>query len=197
MAALAVAAVLPVQAASAEGTIAGLPRNLTVPASFDIPDNLEVAFVADVVEGIQIYECRGTQLETAPDTVQFREPNAVLKTRGGPPHYLTHTGYRGDADALGRRSFSPQWRSTVDGNQITGRALATADRGAGNIPDLFVEAVIKDGRDGQLGPVTHLLRLNSTGGVSPVPVGSTCNLTDRDPIESPYSATYVFLRPAG
>lgn len=197
MMALTIVASLPVQAAFAADDIPGLPADLRVPGAFDIPDGLKVAFVADVVEGVQIYECRSSDSETAPDTVQFREPNAVLKARGRSGPYLTHTGFESSRDAAGRRTILPQWRTTGDGTQVSGRALQTADRGARNIPDLLVQVAGHDGSDGRLSDVTHLLRLNSTGGVSPAPVGSTCNLADRNPIESRYTATYVFLRPGG
>ncbi|TDO30605.1 uncharacterized protein DUF3455 [Kribbella sp. VKM Ac-2527] len=83
----------------------------------------------------------------------------------------------------------PQWIAP-DGTAVTGKLVTKSANGAGNIPELLLEATQIGGRSGILADTTQILRLNTVGGVAPT---GACDPESQSIATVPYQADYLFL----
>ncbi|MEU4197963.1 CHRD domain-containing protein [Kribbella sp. NPDC026611] len=83
----------------------------------------------------------------------------------------------------------PQWIAP-DGTAVTGTVLEKSANGAGNIPELLLDARQAGGRSGILADATEVLRLNTVGGVAPA---GSCDPVTQAVASVPYQADYLFL----
>ncbi|MFI6496468.1 CHRD domain-containing protein [Nonomuraea typhae] len=125
------------------------------------------ALTADVLEGAQIYQCKGGA---------FVQLGVRAKLRGGIEH-----------DFAAAFDGPPQWIAP-DGSAVRGKLVAKTPNGDGNIPELLLDATQSGRRGGLLSFATTILRLNTTGGVAPT---GSCKPGRR--IEVPYGADYLYL----
>ena len=129
------------------GTTAGpteIPSAIAAPSGATLAVTLKGA-------GVQNYECRPKADAAGGYDWVFVAPEAVLKDR---------------SDAIvGRHFAGPTWEYG-DGSQVTGKVLATVSAPqAGNIPWLLLSATA--GGSGRFSGITHVLRVNTQGGVAP------------------------------
>jgi hypothetical protein len=121
------------------------------------------------------YECRAKADDASAHEWAFVGPEAKLtdaKTRS----------------AMGRYYAGPTWESS-DGSKITGKQVAVAPSGAGNIPFQLVKT---DPGTGAMKDVTYIQRVNTKGGVAPAEPCSAATKGTRKTV--PYSADYVFYK---
>lgn len=146
-----------------------LPAAAQVPAALSAPGD-RVLFTLGAT-GVQVYECRaGADGALA---WAFREPRAPL-TRAGAP--------------FGRHYAGPSWEA-ADGSLVVGRVVARANGALPTaIPLLRLEVSERRGQ-GVLAEVTHILRLNTAGGV----LSGPCSMAGQVS-EVVYTADYVMLR---
>ena len=139
-----------------------------VPATVAATDGTKVATFQ--AEGAQIYECKvGSDGNL---NWVFREPIATLLFNN---------------KTVGRHYAGPTWED-MDGNAVTGKAVADAPGTTPNdIRLLKLDAVSHRG-SGTLANVATVLRLNTHGGVAQ----GACDKAGTF-LSVPYSATYVFL----
>lgn len=125
--------------------------------------------------GVQIYECRAGNGGTPPAWV-FVAPEAELRDAAGRP--------------AGTHGAGPFWRA-ADGSRIDGAITARADAPtAGAIPWLLLVARPRPG-DGVFARVTHVQRVNTTGGVAPANGCDAGAVGSR--VRVPYTADYHFF----
>ncbi len=99
------------------------------------------------------------------------------------------TLYSADQKAVGKYYAGPTWES-MDGSKITGKQVATAPGGAGNIALQLVKADPAMG-SGAMQGVAYIQRLNTQGGVAPS--GVPCNAMAKGQRQQvAYAADYVF-----
>jgi hypothetical protein len=167
---------VPAQAAPAAPAAAG--RGFTLPAGSPNPGaGFVVKSAYKVVYGVQIYSCvtnaDGTNTWSTPTSV----PEAVLRAYGS-WRLIYHFG-------------GPRWRA-LDGSTIVG---AVAERVAkdGTIPWLLLNVTAhENSRPGlELDNVTHISRVNTSGGVGPT---GACDAGATKRVR--YGADYVFWAPA-
>jgi hypothetical protein len=145
------------QAAPATGP---LPPGTPTPGQ-----DYRVKFVYKVTEGVQVYTCEAAGTWSAAST-----PEATLRAYGHRPP-IHHFG-------------GPRWQAR-DRSTVLGAVVERVPQ-AGTIPWLLLTTTVeRDGR--QLGDVTHISRVNTSGGVAPA---GTCTPGATQAV--PYGADYVF-----
>lgn len=176
---LAVAAVqaAPAQAAPAPAAPAAAGASFTLPEGAPTPGaGFAIKRAYRVIYGVQIYSCvtnaDGTTAWSTPTSV----PEAVLKAYGSWRLIYHFEG--------------PSWRA-LDGSTI-GAAVTTRVPKDGTIPWLLltVSRHENDKPGGELTNVTHVSRVNTTGGVGPT---GTCETGAKKRVS--YTADYVFWAP--
>ncbi|MET7455051.1 DUF3455 domain-containing protein [Streptomyces sp. NPDC005574] len=173
-AALATAAVATLSGATAAtaGQAAAQPAHIgvEVPAALKVPDGNRLTGVYSA-EGVQTYTC-------ADGAWKLLEPAATLWARNDRSHRPVALHSRG-----------PVWVSTRDGSAVNATAVANSPK-AGTIPELLLRSTATRG-EGTFADVSYIQRLGTHGGVAPT---TACAGTDQTAV--PYSATYVFYKPA-
>jgi hypothetical protein len=172
------------RAAGAVAISAGLLLAVTAaapPASAVEPVDGEEVLRADVVGGVQIYEC-------VAGAYKFVRPRALLEGEvDGRTVLLDHSSVVTDE---GRR---PSWEIVLPGGddskvRVSQVVEATdSPNGPGNIPELSL-LVAQIGGEGLLDDVDAILRLDTVGGVAPA---GSCS--DGQIAYVPYTAEYVFI----
>jgi hypothetical protein len=89
---------------------------------------------------------------------------------------------------VGKYYAGPTWEAN-DGSKVTGKQLAVAPGGAGNIPLQLVKADPAMGTGAMQG-VAYIQRLNTQGGVAPSTPCDTAAKGQRQQVA--YAADYVF-----
>lgn len=98
------------------------------------------------------------------------------------------TLYGADDKAVGKYYAGPTWES-MDGSKVTGKQVAVAPGGAGNIPLQLVKAEPATG-NGAMQGVVYIQRLNTRGGVAP---STPCGMAAKGLRQQVgYAADYVF-----
>jgi hypothetical protein len=98
------------------------------------------------------------------------------------------TLYAADRKMVGKYYAGPTWESS-DGSKITGKQVAVAPAGAGNIPLQLVKAEPAMGM-GAMNGVSYIQRLNTKGGVAP---SAACDAGAKGKRQTvAYEADYVF-----
>lgn len=129
-----------------------------------------------VGKGEITYECRAKADQPGQFAWAFVAPVAELSDPAGKP--------------AGRYYAGPTWEAN-DGSKVTGKQVATAPAGAGNIPLQLVKAESQPG-NALLGGITYIQRLNTRQGVAP---SSPCDATTAGQRQNvKYQADYLFHR---
>jgi hypothetical protein len=150
--------------AAAHGGMA-VPDPVRVPTGHQVV--LETVGVGEIT-----YECRARDGTHA---WVFAGPDAELRGR--------------DGQRIGRYFGPPAtWRAD-DGSAITGKQLAVAPGGDGNIPLQLVQADPATG-SGLMQGVTHVQRLATRGGVAPARTCEAAGIGQKEIVR--YQADYVF-----
>jgi len=147
--------------------------------SMTIPDNIKVpagnaAAMKTQAAGTVAWMCANT--DTGPAWT-FAGPAAVLSDQMGKP-VVSYYG-------------PPATWEAVDGSKITGKQLATAPAGDGNIPFQLVQANASE-RDGVLKGVTYIQRINLHGGAAPTSGCDTGAVGTKRLVA--YTGEYVFWK---
>ena len=141
-----------------------------VPAALAVPDGdcLEVQALGT---GVQVYTCTA-------GAWALKAPEANLLDRHG--------------RFVGNHFLGPTWQWN-DGSKVKGarNAQVAAPDAAHDIAWLLLDVASEDG-DGRLAAVTHIQRIHTAGGVAPA---GPCT-TEAAEIRVPYTADYLFFRPA-
>ncbi|WP_328481309.1 DUF3455 domain-containing protein [Streptomyces sp. NBC_00377] len=140
------------------------------PPALKVPEGNRLTGVFDA-RGVQTYACTD-------GAWKLLEPAATLS-------YGRDRAHR----PVALHSRGPVWVSTVDGSAVNAAALVTSPR-TGTIPELLLKTTATRGA-GVFADVSYIQRLNTSGGVAP-----TTACTGTDQVSVPYSATYVFYKPA-
>lgn len=98
------------------------------------------------------------------------------------------TLYGADQAAVGRYYAGPTWEAK-DGSKVTGKQVAVAPGGTGNIPLQLVKAEPAMGQGAMQG-VAYIQRLNTKGGVAPAAGCDAMAKGKRQQVA--YAADYVF-----
>lgn len=149
-----------------------LPETVRVPAGHRVA--LETVGVGQIA-----YECRAKTGLTGAHEWVFVGPDARLLDRSG--------------QQVGTYFGPPATWKATDGSQLTGKQLAVAPAGAGNIPLQLVQANPAMG-NGAMSGVTHIQRVNTQGGVAPASACGPANLGARQIVT--YKADYIFWKAA-
>ncbi|WP_233259170.1 DUF3455 domain-containing protein [Rubrivivax albus] len=163
-AALSLAALAATAFAAAHGGMA-VPEPVRVPAGHKVA--LETVGVGEIT-----YECR---TKDGAHAWVFAGPDAELRGR--------------DGQRIGRYFGPPATWQAADGSAITGKQLAVAPGGDGNIPLQLVEANPATGA-GRMQGVTHVQRLATRGGVAPATTCDASRMGAKEIVR--YQADYVF-----
>jgi len=100
----------------------------------------------------------------------------------------TATLYTADQKIVGKCYAGPTWES-ADGSKVTGKQVAVAPNGIGNIPLQLVKADPATGLGAMRG-VAYIQRLNTQGGVAPSTPCTAVTKGQRQQVV--YAADYVF-----
>lgn len=141
----------------------------TLPAGAPTPgDGYRIQSAYKVVRGVQTYKCLDTAVWDTASTPEAQL--AQYDGRGRIHHYA-----------------GPRWTSLRDGSTLLG-AVVTRVPQTGTIPWLLLSTTVEKGSPRtELGRVTHISRVNTTGGVGPTGActpGATQSVA--------YGADYVF-----
>ena len=93
-----------------------------------------------------------------------------------------------DRKTVGKYYAGPTWEST-DGSKITGKQVAVAPGGSGNIPLQLVKTDPAMGA-GAMNGVTYIQRINTKGGVAPTMACDAAGMGKKQTVK--YEADYVF-----
>ena len=143
-----------------------------------------------------------------PDAVKVPEGNmkSLTTTAQGTVAWLCKDGDQGVAwtvagpaavlsDKDGKPAISyygpPATWEAMDGSKVTGKQLATAPAGEGNIPFQLVEASNSE-KEGWLKDVTYIQRLNLKGGAAPMTGCDSDNIGKK--VLVAYTGEYVFWK---
>ncbi len=151
------------------------PETPNVPAAVQVPAG-HSAFLRTTGIGLITYECRAKAGSTVDHEWTFIVPEARLLD--------------GSKREVGRYYGGPTWEAG-DGSKVTGKQVAIAPAGAGNIPLQLVKAEPVPGR-GAMSAVTYVQRLDTVGGVAPAEPCTTATAGSRRQVN--YQADYVFYR---
>jgi hypothetical protein len=143
---------------------------LDVPAALKVPDGNRLSGVF-AAEGVQTYTCTDGAWKSL-------EPAATLRA--------AHDRSR---RPVALHSRGPVWVSTVDGSAVNATAVASSPKD-GAVAELLLKATATRGA-GVFADVSYVQRLNTEDGLAP-----TTACTGSDQVSVPYSATYVFYKPA-
>ena len=147
--------------------------NAALPEPVRVPAGQKLLMAATGVGEIT-YECREKKDLAGQHEWAFVGPVATL--------------YSADRKPVGKYYAGPTWESN-DGSKVTGKQLAVAPAGAGNIPLQFVKAEPAIGA-GAMAGVSYIQRLNTKGGVAPA---ATCDAGAKGQRKTvAYEADYVF-----
>jgi hypothetical protein len=127
-----------------------------------------------VGRGELTYECREKKDMAGQFEWAFVGPVATLYGRGD--------------QVVGKYYAGPTWEAN-DGSKVTGKQVAVAPGGAGNIPLQLVKADPATGAGAMQG-VAYVQRLNTQGGVAPTAACTTADKGKRQQVA--YVADYVF-----
>lgn len=145
-----------------------LPEAVRVPAG-------QKQTMATVGAGEITYECRAKKDMAGAFEWAFAGPVATLSM---------------DGKAVGKYYGGPTWEAN-DGSKVTGKQVAVAPGGAGNIALQLVKADPAMGQGAMQG-VSYIQRLNTMGGVAPTTVCDAGTAGTRTQVS--YRADYVFYR---
>ncbi|CAN5204747.1 DUF3455 domain-containing protein [soil metagenome] len=151
--------------------------NTTLPEAVRAPAGTMQKMLA-VGSGELTYECREKKDMAGAFEWGVVGPVATLKTKSG--------------EVVGKYYAGPTWES-VDGSKITGKQLAVAPNGPGNIPMQLVKAdpaVPSSNGVGAMQGISHIQRLQTVGGVAPATACAAANKGERKSVA--YQADYVF-----
>ncbi|MFD7664495.1 CHRD domain-containing protein [Streptomyces sp. NPDC059788] len=130
---------------------------------------------ASVIRGAQVYACtRQTDGHYA-----YTQRNVRALLEGGIAHSFVAPGPKGP----------PVWVAP-DRSAVTGTVRSRTPNGAGNIPELALDARQAGRPGGLLGGTVEVFRLNTAGGVAPA---GACDPAVRPEVAVPYKADYVFV----
>jgi hypothetical protein len=135
------------------------------------PEGTKLAFNV-YAKGDQIYRWNGTAWV-------LRAPDAKL---------FVNENYQG---LVGTHFAGPTWESN-SGSSVVAARLKDCTPDSSAIPWLLLQKVVTDG-PGIFSRVTHIQRVNTTGGLKPLAPGTTIG----DEIAVPYTAEYYFYRAIG
>lgn len=149
-----------------------------LPEAVQVPAGHHVAWET-VGVGKITYECRVKADMPGTYGWVFVGPEAALKSRSG--------------ETLGRYFGPPATWAANDGSAITGKQLAVAPGGAGNIPMQLVKADPATG-SGAMSGVSYVQRVDTRGGVAPALPCTAASTGQREVVQ--YQADYLFWKPA-
>jgi len=149
----------------------------SLPAAVQVPAGHKVA-METVGVGQITYECRADKDMAGKFAWVFAGPDAKLMSRGG--------------QQVGKYYGPPATWEAMDGSKITGKQLAVAPGGTGNIPLQFVQANPAMGT-GAMSGVTYIQRVKTQGGVAPAMACDAATMGSKQIVN--YQADYIFWRP--
>jgi hypothetical protein len=152
------------------GAVRGQLHKLSRPVSMRQP----AIDLASVVQGAQVYACT----KQSDGTFAFTQHNVAAVLEGG----IRHSFVQPDAGP-------PQWVAP-DGSSVTGKVVLKTANGAGNIPELDLEATQTGAKRGRLAGVAEILRLNTVRGTAPE---GACDPQSTPTVAVPYQADYLFV----
>ena len=147
--------------------------NATLPEPVRVPAGQKMLMVATGVGDIT-YECREKKDLAGQYEWVFVGPVATLYTM--------------DRKAVGKYYAGPTWEAS-DGSKVTGKQVAVAPGGTGNIPLQLVKTEPAMGAGAMTG-VSYIQRLNTKGGVAPMAVCDAGAKGKRQTVG--YEADYAF-----
>ena len=148
----------------------------SLPASIQVPEGNRIAWET-VGAGDITYECRPKANAAGQTEWVFAGPDAVLTDRSG--------------KKVGTYYGPPATWEANDGSKVTGKQLAVAPAGEGNLPYQLVQANPAMG-SGALTGTTYIQRVALKGGVAPK---SACTPADQGKREIvKYQADYIFWK---
>ena len=147
-----------------------------VPETMQVPAGHQVA-METVGVGMITYQCRVKKDMAGQYEWAFAGPDAKLMDRSG--------------KQVGKYYGPPATWEAMDGSKITGKQLAVAPGGAGNIPLQLVQADPAMGQGAMTG-VTYIQRLKTQGGVAPAADCGAPNVGAQLTVN--YQADYVFWK---
>jgi hypothetical protein len=145
----------------------------SLPAAVQVPAGHQVV-METVGSGDITYECKAKADMSGHEWV-FVGPMAVLKDRSG--------------KAVGSYFGPPATWKANDGSAITGKQLAVAPAGTGNIPLQLVQANPATGMGAMTG-ISHIQRVATMGGVAPASVCDMAAVGKKETVR--YQADYIF-----
>ena len=149
-----------------------------LPDTMKVPAGHQVA-LETVGKGLITYECRAKKDMAGQYEWAFAGPDAQLLDAMG--------------KQVGKYHGPPATWEAMDGSKITGKQLAVAPGGAGNIPLQFVQADPAMGM-GKMTGVTYIQRLKTQGGVAPAAECGAANMGAKTTVN--YQADYIFWKAA-
>lgn len=144
-----------------------LPAAVQVPAGHQVV--LETVGAGDIT-----YECKAKADMSGHEWV-FVGPMATLKDRSG--------------KAVGSYFGPPATWKANDGSAVTGKQLAVAPAGTGNIPLQLVQANPATGMGAMTG-ISHIQRVATMGGVAPASTCDAGSVGRKEVVK--YQADYIF-----
>jgi len=145
-----------------------------LPDTIKVPEGNKVA-LETVGTGEITYECRDKEGAAGQMEWFFVGPKAVLKDRSG--------------KQVGTYFGPPATWQATDGSKVTGKQLAVAPSGAGNLPYQLVQANPAEGKGAMTG-VTYIQRTALKGGVAPAAACTAANKGKQEVVK--YQADYIF-----
>jgi hypothetical protein len=171
---LVAAALLPLSFTALGASMPGPMAARDLPAAIGVPAGKPAMTLKGV--GKLTYECRAKAGASDAFEWAFVGPDALLQEMGG--------------RTVGKYYGGPTWEHS-DGSKITGKQLAVAPGGSGNIPLQLVQTSPATG-SGAFSGVTYIQRINTQGGVAPASPCNASAVSSQQTVE--YSADYVFYK---
>lgn len=147
--------------------------NMALPEAVRVPAGHTLKMTTTGVGEIT-YECREKKDMAGQHEWVFVAPVATL--------------YGADKTMVGRYYAGPTWEAK-DGSKVTGKQVAVAPAGAGNIPLQLVKTDPAMGMGAMQG-LSYIQRLNTQGGVAPAMACDASTKGQRQQVK--YAADYVF-----
>lgn len=145
-----------------------------LPGAVQVPAGHAVSHVVSTSDGQITYECKKAEDKLA---WVFVGPRALLVDE--------------KSNVIGRYFGPPATWESQDGSHFTGKQLATAPAGEGNIPIQLVQAT-PSGVPGVFQSATYVQRVNLVGGVAPA---SACDTEGKREVVT-YKADYIIYKAA-
>jgi hypothetical protein len=154
--------------------MAGCAAAPSVPGSLHVPAD-QVLIKQLHAKGVQVYQCQPAKSNPAQFEWSFKQPEAVLFTKGG--------------RKFGQHYAGPTWEAN-DGSKVVGDVVAHADSAKPNsIPQLLLRAKATSGK-GVFAGVQFVQRLNTEGGSAPM---TACRPEQTgQQLRVSYTADYLF-----